>query len=240
MYERLLSLGGFPEPLLSNDIFAAKVWRNERFNRVISDDIRDLYDVKKLSSIKLFVEALRKRCGQEIKLSNIARDLEVSPNTVKSWFGIIEEMYIGFPIYPYSTKGLIRMMVKQSKFYFFDNGDCINEEGKRLENLIATTLLKRLHFLEDRSGYQCQLCYIRDANGREVDFVTIIDGVIYELIEVKASDEKISSSLKYYKEKLKPRHTIQLVGNIKRTREKDGILSIHPIDYFTKEFWDYT
>ena len=60
LYERLLSLGGFPEPLLSNDIFAAKVWRNERFNRVISDDIRDLYDVKKLSSIKLFVEALRK------------------------------------------------------------------------------------------------------------------------------------------------------------------------------------
>lgn len=61
-------------------------------------------------------------------------------------------MYIGFSIYPY-TRNVARSISKPCKYYFFDNGDADNNDGARLENLVATTLLKRLNYLEDRYGY---------------------------------------------------------------------------------------
>jgi len=54
------------------------------------------------------------------------------------------------------------------------------DESGRFKNLIATSLLKRLHFLEDRDGYRYLLRYIRDKEGR-----------LEELIEAKYSDENI-------------------------------------------------
>ncbi|HED13662.1 MAG TPA: hypothetical protein ENI62_08415 [Gammaproteobacteria bacterium] len=63
--------------------------------------------------------------------------------------------------------------MKAPKVYFFDVGDVIGEEGARFENLVAAALLKRLHFIEDHDGYRCELRYIRDKEGREVDFATL-------------------------------------------------------------------
>ena len=52
----------------------------------------------------------------------------------------------------------------------YDNADVIGDEGARFENLVATTLLKRINFFEDYEGFRYELCYIRDKEGREVDF----------------------------------------------------------------------
>jgi predicted AAA+ superfamily ATPase len=46
----------------------------------------------------------------------------------------------------------------------------------RFENLVATSLPKKLNFLEDRDGYHYELNYIRDKEGREVDFAIVKDG----------------------------------------------------------------
>ncbi len=43
-------------------------------------------------------------------------------------------------------------------------------------HLLTCSLLKRLYFLEDYHGFECELRYIRDKNSREVDFSTIING----------------------------------------------------------------
>lgn len=109
----------------------------------------------------------------------------------------------------------------------------LNDNGARLENFVATTLLKRLDFIEDYFGYRCSLNYIRDKDGREIDFAVIIDGKLEQLIEVKLTDDNIGSSLKYYRDKLKPRQTVQIVGNLARTYCCDNILVTNPIDFFT-------
>lgn len=99
---------------------------------------------------------------------------------------------------------------------------------------MATTLLKRLQFIEDYYGYRGSLHYIRDKDGREVDFVTQINNKIIDLIEVKTTDTTISSSLKYYSRLLQPKRTVQLVGNIKRAFHQDSILVTHPKAFFKK------
>jgi predicted AAA+ superfamily ATPase len=235
-YERLLTFGGFPEPFLLADEREAKRWRKERFDRVLKEDIRDLENIRQLEIIKIFVDALRNRVGGLITLSNLAEDLQISPKTAKTWLLLIEKMYLGFAVYPY-TKNLPRSLQKPPKFYFYDNADVINDHGARLENLVATTLLKRLQFREDYYGDKCCLYYIRDKEKREVDFVTVVNNEIEDLIEVKSTDADISSALKYYADKLQPKRAIQLVGNLKREYDVGIIQVRHPIEFFKDAIW---
>ncbi len=230
-YERLLTFGGFPEPFLLADDREVKRWRRERFERVIKEDIRDLEHIRHVQLLGLFVDALRSRVGGLITVSNLAQDLQISPKTALSWLRLIEKMYLCFAVYPY-TKCVPRSILKPPKVYFFDNGDCIGDHGMRLENLVATHLLKRLHYLEDYYGHSCSLHYIRDKDGREVDFVCVVDGVIEELIEVKATDDSLSTSLKYYNNLLKPKRAVQIVGRLHKPYDCDGIRVTDPINYF--------
>ena len=80
--------------------------------------------------------------------------------------------------------------------------------------------------------------YIRDKDNREVDFVTVIDGVVHDLIEVKMSEDEISSALKYYAEKLHPKRTIQIVGNLKKSYDQNGVRVTSPIEFFVDPPWD--
>lgn len=236
-YKRLLTLGGFPEPFLNNDLREAKRWRTERFQRILREDVRDLERIQELSLLGLMIEALRERVGNILTYANIARDLQISPHTVKKWLALAERMYIAFSITPY-TKKLLRSIQKAPKVYFYDNADCVDDPAVRLENLVATHLLKRLQFREDYFGEHCQLHYIRDKDGREVDFVTVIDEKVDTLIEVKLSDDEPSSALKYYREKLMPKHTVQIVGDLKMPFDTKGVRVTNPIDYFQRPPWD--
>jgi predicted AAA+ superfamily ATPase len=184
----------------------------------------------------MFLDMLRHRVGGLVTLSNLAGDLQISPKTAKTWLEILERMYLVFSVRPY-TRSLPRAVLKPPKVYFFDNGDVIGDEGARFENLIATSLLKRLHFLEDRDGYRYELRYIRDKEGREVDFVILKEGKIEELIEVKFSEDNISNSLSYYAERLTPPKAAQIVANLRRPYDKGKIKVTGPISYFSNKLY---
>jgi predicted AAA+ superfamily ATPase len=236
IFNRLMTLGGFPEPFLSGDLRESRRWRRERFDRVLREDIRDLESIKNIQGISLLVDLLRTRVGGMIVVSNLAQDLQVAPQTVKSWLDILERMYLIFRVLPY-TQSIPRAILKPAKVYFFDNADTIDEKGARFENLIATTLLKRLHYLEDYEGYRYELRYIRDKEGREIDFVILKEGIIEELIEVKYSDDNLSSSLNYYANKLKPNKITQIVANLKHPYDTKGISITNPFLYFSNPPW---
>ncbi len=230
-FNRLMTVGGFPEPFLDGDEREARRWRRERFDRVIREDVRDLESVRNIQLLSMFLDLLRHRVGGLVRLSNIASDIQISPKTAKSWLEVLERMYLVFSVRPY-TKSLPRAVLKPPKVYFFDNGDVLGDEGVRFENLVATSLLKRLHFLEDRDGYCYELRYIRDKEGREVDFAVLKDGHLEELVEAKYSDNSISRHLQYYAERLKPEKATQIVAKVRRPYDKGRIKIIDPISYF--------
>lgn len=236
-YKRLLTIGGFPEPFLTNDEREARRWRRERFDRIVREDVRDIESIRNIQILSLFIDALRDRVGGLITLANMAQDLQISPVTAKNWLALIERMYVAFPVYPL-VKQIPRSIQKPPKVYFYDNGDVAEQDGTRLENLVATTLLKRLNFLEDYHGYKCSLHYIRDKDGREVDFVTVINNEICDLIEVKHADTNISTSLRYYSERLKPKRTVQIVGKLARSFHQEHILVTSPVDFFKDPPWE--
>ena len=215
-FKRLMTLGGFPEPFLGGNLTEARRWRQDRFDRILKEDVRDLESIKKIQDLSLFVSALRERGGQRIVFSNLATDLEISFKTAKLWLEVLNKMYLCFSIWPY-TKNISRSILKPPKVYFFDNADLIcDNEGPRFENLIACHLLKKIHYLQDSQGLSLELGYIADKEAREVDFMILKEGKIFALIEAKLSVEKISRSLKYYSEKLKPKHALQIVAYPKK------------------------
>jgi predicted AAA+ superfamily ATPase len=228
---RLLTVGGFPEPFLDNDEREARRWRRERFDRVLREDVRDLEAVRDIQTLGLFVDLLRRRVGGMVVLSNLAADLHVTHKTVKAWLEALERMYLLFQVRPF-TRSLPRAIRKPPKVYFYDNADVVGDPGARFENLVATHLLKRLQFLGDRDGFRYELAYLRDKEGREVDFVVLRDGEIEELVEVKTGDAAPSRSLRYYTERLRPHRAVQIVADLDRPFDRDGIRVTDPISHF--------
>lgn len=236
--KRLLMLGGFPEPYLDNSATSARRWRKERFDRVLKDDIRELESVREINNISLLVDLLRTRVGSPIVISNLAQDLQVAPNTVKNWIDILEKMYLVFKVKPYTHK-LSRSLQKPFKIYFYDNADIDVDEGARFENLVANHLLKMLHYLEDTEGYRAELLYIRDKDGREVDFCVLIDNKIHELIEVKLTDTQFSKHLVYYSERLKPLRATQIILVPEKKYKKNQLVLNSVLDEFkTIKRWE--
>ena len=222
-FKRLMAVGGFPEPFLDGSEPSARRWRRERFDRILKEDVRDVEFIKKIQDMTLFVDLLRRNGGQMTVLSSLANAIQISPRTAKLWLEVLNRMYLCFSIWPY-TKSVSRAIQKPPKVYFFDNGDLIVEkdEGPRFENLVATHLLKKIHYLEDAKGFSFDLKYLRDKESREVDFVLLKDNKLFALIEVKLSDDKISKSLQYYSERLNPKHSIQIVSDLKQEYKQNN------------------
>ncbi len=230
-FDRLMRVGGFPEPFLDGDERQARRWRREKIDRVVREDIRDLEPVRDISRLSLLIDQLRSRVGSIVVVSNLAGEIQVSPKTVSNWLDVLERMYLVFAVRPY-TRNLPRAVVKPPKVFFCDNADVIGDDGAVFENLVATHLLKRIHFLQDRDGYQYELRYIRDKEGREVDFLILKEGKIEELVEAKYSDDTVSRHLTYYAEKLTPPKVTQIVANLKHPFSSGKISVVDPISYF--------
>ena len=230
--QRLLSVGGFPEPFLENDEVFARRWRRERHDRVLTSDIRDLERLENISSLGLLIDLLRERVGSEISMSNLALDLNVSPHTIKKWIQILERMYLVFLVTPYTAK-LARAISKPPKIYFFDPADTSENIGSRFENLVACGLLKRLHFLEDSTGHRFELRFLRDREDHEVDFLILKDRKVVELIEVKTTFKEPSKSLIYFGKKIGGVHLTQICMDIESPYIRQGVQICSPIHYLS-------
>jgi predicted AAA+ superfamily ATPase len=231
--KRLMQVGGFPEPFLDNDETAARRWRKSRFERILRDDIRDLEPLRDLATLSLFVDMLRSRVGGAVVLSNMATDLQVAPKTLKHWLEVLEKMYLIFIVRPY-TENISRAVLKAPKVYFYDNLDVIGDKGAVFENLVATHLHKRLNFHEDRDGYRYGLHYVRDRQGREVDFAVTKEGKLTALIEAKWADTKVSKSLLYHANRLQASSVQQIVGTLDHSFTADNVGVVTPARAFAK------
>ena len=197
--QMLLEFGGFPEPFLKSSKTFLKRWQRQRVQRVVYQDLNDLSFVKELSLLELLVDLLPSRIGSPLSIKSLQEDLEVSPNTVTSWIELLEKVYFCFRILPYGPPR-VRAIKKKNKLYLWD-WSVIGNEGARIENLIASHLLKYCHFIEDNEGDKMELRYLKDVNGREIDFIVIKNDKPLFAVEAKRGERVISKHLYYFRER---------------------------------------
>jgi uncharacterized protein len=219
--QRLLHAGGFPEAFLNPQ--EAPRLRNDRMELVTREDLRDLSRVSSWRGPADLIELLRERVGKPTNYDNLAQSLGISPPTSKAWVELLEKLYVVFLLPPFSSS-LSRSIRKDRRVYFFDCAAAYDATGEaQLENMVACSLLKFAQFRKDAFGESWDLFYLRDKEGREVDFVVTHNRKVQWLVEVKATDEEIGTGLKYYTRKLLPKESLQLVLNLDRPQEKGGI-----------------
>jgi len=196
----LLEFGGFPEPFLAQSARVLRRWQKERLDRFFREDIRDLEPIRDLGSLQLLADLLPERVGSPLSLNALRQDLEVSHRAVTHWMDILERLYHVVRIPPFTT-ARIRALHKMPKAYLWD-WSLVTERGARFENLVALHLLKLCHALEDLEGFPVALHYLRDRDGREVDFLVTHRNKPWFAVEVKTSGTRVEPALVYFRDRL--------------------------------------
>lgn len=215
-FDQLWHCSGFPEPFLKNSETYYKRWRKGHLDIILRQDLVDIQSVRDIQAIETLVQLLKSRVGSGVSYASLARDLERDINTVKRWLQLLENLFIIFRVTPYH-KNIARALLKEPKYYFYDIAQ-VEGDGARLENLVALSLQKELSFIEDTEGCKNQLHYLRTKDGREIDFLILIDGKPTHMIEVKMSDENPAPAFSYYLSALKNIRCIQLVRHCQREK----------------------
>lgn len=194
--KHLLEYGGFPEPFLKGSKRHWKRWQRERVSRVVEEDIISLEYVKEISRLKLLVQILPERVGSVLSINNLKTDLLVAFETVDRWIGILENIYYCFRVAPYGLPAL-RTAKKEKKLYLWDWSLCESQSAK-FENMIASNLLKYCHYHEDYNGDEMSLFFIRDTQGREIDFVVCKNKKPVFAVECKLGEASLSKHISYF------------------------------------------
>jgi hypothetical protein len=210
----LLARGGFPEPCLAPDATQAERWRRQYFDALVRDDVLEFSRIQEVNAIRMFATMLRSRVGSPLSLASMARDLAVSPATLKKYLDILEALFIVFVVRPWHHN-IARSVLQAPKVYFFDTGLVEGDEGLRFENLVATALFSRVQWQHDVLGKESALHYIRTKDGAEVDFALSEKNQLRELIECKLSDDKPHRALLRFSQEAAPARAVQVVRNLR-------------------------
>lgn len=199
----MLWKGGFPEVWAEN--LNPAIFFEDYIQTYLERDLKDVLQVTNLRDFRRFLSLLAFRAGQLLKYSEIAKDIGVAVNTIKSWVNALEVSGIIMLLSPYYNN-LGKRLIKAPKLYFCDNGllasllniSSLNslENSPHLghiwENFVFTEFIKN-GFLPGKDIF-----FFRDQNGVEIDFICEKGGAYY-LIEAKNAERVNQKKLNFNK-----------------------------------------
>lgn len=212
-WQALLEYSGFPEPYLEHTKQFWNKWKHLRDEQLFKEDIRDLTLVQELSQIQILAHLLTDAASQLITYSNLATKVQASSPTVRRWIETLKNFYYCFTLKPW-TKNISRSLLKEPKLYLW-NWALVEDSGARLENFVASHLLKAVHFWTDRGFGDYDLFFLRDKEQAEVDFLVTKNKKPWFLVEVKSSASKgISKALFKFQKQTGAGHAFQVAFDL--------------------------
>jgi uncharacterized protein len=232
-FDQLMALSGFPEPFLKGTPSFLTRWRNTRLDRLINQDLGKTEVLRNLALVEQLMYLLPERVGSPLSINSLREDLEVHFATAKHWLQLLERVFYGFHITPF-TKKRSRMLKKETKWYLWDWTE-IDDMGVRFENCVAVHLLKYVQYLNDLGHDDLSLHYVRDKSKREVDFLICRKRKPQLLIECKHAPQEPSKALLYFKEYLQVPKAVQLHAasiSLRQWRQEYAIVETIPAASF--------
>ncbi|MDP1648189.1 MAG: ATP-binding protein [Rubrivivax sp.] len=228
--QRLVERGGFPEPCLADDPVQADRWRAQYLTDLVREDVLEFSRVQEIGTLRLFVDMLRERVGSPLSLASMARDLAVSPTTLRRYLDILQALFIVFTVQPWHHN-IARSLLQAPKVYFHDTGLVRGDAGLRLENAVAGMLLKHQQFLADSRGLATGLHYIRTKDGAEVDFALATGGQLTHLVECKLADATLHRALANFAERFAGVEAVQLVQHLPQEEQRGRVRVTEAADW---------
>jgi predicted AAA+ superfamily ATPase len=195
--------GGFPEIWAKN--LPASEFYEDYIQTYIERDLKQIINVSSLRDFRRFFSLLAIRTGQLLNYSELAKEIGVAVNTIKSWVSALEISGLIILLPPYYNN-LGKRLIKSPKVYFCDNGivasllnissnDALKNSphlGNIWENFTLT------EFIKEGLTPGKDLFFYRDQNGVEIDFIVEKNGE-YFLIEAKNSERPNPKKLNFHK-----------------------------------------
>jgi len=176
-FQEYLKLGGYPEIVKIND----PTLLEQYFKDIIYRDILPRYSIKKIKEIRELCLFLASNLGSIHSYKRLQNLIGVkSPNTVKTYLEILEEVFLFFRInlFDYSIK---RQIYNPSKIYIIDTALRNSISFKFSENI--GHIYENLVFLGLKRRNK-EIYYWKSKKGKEVDFLIKKGLNIEEAIQV--------------------------------------------------------
>lgn len=168
---------------------------NSYLQTYVERDVREMIQLRDLSTFQKFLVLLAGRVGQVVNLASLANDAGVSSTALRNWLSVLKASYVIFELQPY-FQNINKRVIKSPKLYFADVGLAAfllgihtGEQAERdplrgalYENLVIADALKSFC----NAGKRPELYFYRDSHGNEVDLLIRDEGTITP-VEIKSS-----------------------------------------------------
>ncbi len=188
-----LAYGELPGVVAAEEPDRAELLRAFAFVH-LEEEIRREALVKDWGAFVRFLQLAAAESGQIVNFAGISQESGVSQPTVKSYYQLLEDMFLGFRVAAFSGSPR-KALLSTPRFFFFDLGvrhaaagltarpDVVKANpGAFFEQWVGVELWKRLQYFGDGKLY-----HLRTKDGAEVDFIIERGGMLTP-IEVKWSE----------------------------------------------------
>lgn len=237
--EKYLLLGGLPKAYLQD---VAQEYLFSYVDTYLKEEIHAEALVKNLGNFTRFLEQAAQCSGEILNFTKIGSDAQLSPNTVRDYYQILEDTLVGFQLLPW-TKSKKRKAVQTSKFFLFDIGvanaasavttlpRASDIYGRAFEHFMVQEVLAFLRY----RGKRQSLCFWRSKNQQEVDLV-IGDDVAIEFKAARHVTERDHRGLLALAEEKAWKHLIVVSQDTVPMTNRNGIRHL-PWSAFLTELW---
>jgi len=194
--ETFLIYGSYPEIITSTSL---KEKREQIVEIMESYLLKDIFALERVKNSKVILDLLRLlafQLGNEVALSELAKNLGVDAKTVGRYLDLLEKSFVIYNLRGYS-KNLRKEITKKSKYYFYDTGirNAIvanfnslaerNDVGALWENFVIIERIKKQNYERIYSNNY----FWRTWDQQEIDWIEERDGQLFAY-EIKWKEKK--------------------------------------------------
>jgi predicted AAA+ superfamily ATPase len=202
---KILWRGSLPAPVLNKEM-DRDLFFGSYIQTYLQLDLRHLARVGDEMAFSRFLRAVAARTGQLLNMAEMARDVDVAPNTVKTWLSILQASGLVYLLEPYFSN-LTKRMIKTPKLYFLDTGLAayltgwsspeVLEAGAMSGPILETWLLGEILKSWQHNGQEAPFFYYRDTDQKEIDLLIVQDGILHP-IEFKKTALPNKAAVKHF------------------------------------------
>lgn len=203
--EDLLLFGSLPGVTVENENTRIRTLESY-VDLYLEEEIRRESLVRNLGTFQQFIELAATESGRIINLTNISRESGVPVTTLRTYYQVLEDTFVGYRIPAFGAVGRKRVLTTP-RFLFYDNGvrnaaaryrfspDLLKTQmGQLFENWVGQELIHRCLY----AGRAYRLSFWRTAHGAEVDYVLETPEEVIP-IEVKATESPTPTDASHLK-----------------------------------------
>lgn len=201
----ILHWGSLPEIFSLENAIEREEYLKSYVDTYLKEEVFQEQLVRSVVPFRKFLPIAAQMNGKIINYNAIAKDLGIDWSTVKTYYEILEDTWLGISL-PAFHKSLRKQQLKGNKFYLFDIGvhrtlersiKIAPSTGQMIGPLFEQFIILEIYRLSHYLRRDFQLSFLTTQAGLEIDLLVERPGERTVLVEIKASKEVRSDHLRH-------------------------------------------